>query len=64
MAQPYVQKLPLLARGLAYAILGTTVEYIGCKIDRDLLKSRSWDYGDRDALARASSADGRPGRGR
>ena len=53
-AAPYVAKWPTLARGFAYAILGTAVEYVGCKIDRDLLGARSWDYGRRDALARSS----------
>lgn len=53
-AAPYVSKWPVLARGLSYAILGTAVEYAGCQIDRKLLGSRSWDYGQRDALARSS----------
>ena len=52
-AAPYVSKWPILARGLAYAILGTGVEYVGCKIDRQLL-TRSWDYGRNDSLARLS----------
>lgn len=53
-AAPYVSKWPLLARGLAYSIVGTAVEWVGCLIDRKLLNSRSWDYGQRDALARSS----------
>jgi len=53
-AAPYLSSWPTLARGVAYAILGTAVEYAGCKIDRELLRSRSWDYGQGDALARAS----------
>jgi uncharacterized membrane protein len=53
-AAPYVSKWPTLARGFAYAILGTAVEYVGCQIDRELLHGRSWDYGNRDALARSS----------
>lgn len=53
-AAPHISGWPTLARGLAYAVLGTAVEYAGCKIDRDILKSRSWDYGRRDALARSS----------
>lgn len=53
-ASPYVSKWPTLARGFAYSILGTAVEYVGCQIDRELLRSRSWDYGRRDALARSS----------
>jgi len=52
-AAPYVSKWPILARGLAYAILGTGVEYVGCRIDRQLL-TRSWDYGRDDSLARLS----------
>jgi uncharacterized membrane protein len=52
-AAPYVSKWPILARGLAYSILGTAVEYVGCRIDRQLI-SKSWDYGRNDALARAS----------
>jgi uncharacterized membrane protein len=51
---PYIDKWPTIARGLSYAVIGTAVEYVGCKIDRQLLHSRSWDYGQRDALARAS----------
>ncbi len=53
-AAPYLDKWPTLARGLAYAILGTGIEYVGCKIDRELLHARSWDYGQRDTLSRAS----------
>lgn len=53
-AAPYVSAWPTLARGLAYAILGTAVEYAGCKIDRELLHSKSWDYGQGDALARGT----------
>jgi uncharacterized membrane protein len=53
-AAPYVAKWPVLARGLSYAVLGTAVEYLGCKIDREILHARSWDYGRRDALARSS----------
>lgn len=53
-AAPYVSKWPVLARGLAYAILGTAVEYAGCKIDRQLLGGRSASYGSVDALTRLS----------
>ena len=52
-AAPYVSKWPILARGLSYAILGTAVEYVGCKIDRQLI-NKSWNYGPDDALARLS----------
>lgn len=51
---PYVAKWPILARGLAYAILGSTVEYVGCRIDRQLMSGMSWDYGRNDALSRLS----------
>ena len=54
-AAPHLAKLPTLARGLSYAAIGTVVEYVGCKIDREVLAARSWDYGRRDALARTSS---------
>ena len=50
---PYVSKWPTLARGLAYSLLGTAVEYAGCQIDRKLL-TQSWDYGRNDSLAQAS----------
>jgi uncharacterized membrane protein len=53
-AAPYVAQWPTLARAFSYAILGTAVEYVGCQIDRELLRGRSWDYGRRDALARSS----------
>lgn len=51
---PHISKWPVLARGLAYSIVGTTIEYVGCKLDRQLLGARSWDYGRQDALARSS----------
>jgi uncharacterized membrane protein len=51
---PYVSSWPTLARGLSYAVIGTAVEFLGCKIDRELLHSRSWDYKSADALARSS----------
>ena len=50
----FVSKWPTLARGLSYAVVGTAVEYVGCKIDREILASRSWDFGKGDALARSS----------
>jgi len=53
-ASPHVSKWPVLARGLAYAVLGSAIEYAGCQIDRKMLEARSWDYGNRDALARSS----------
>ena len=53
-AAPFVAQWPTLARAFSYAIVGSIIEYAGCKIDRNLLSSRSWDYGQNDALARAS----------
>ena len=53
-AAPFVSKWPILARGLAYAIIGTGVEYVGCQIDRRLVSKQSWDYGRGDAVARLS----------
>jgi len=53
-AAPYVSRWPTFSRGLAYSILGTAVEYLGCQIDRKLLGERAWDYGSGEALARAS----------
>lgn len=50
----FVSKWPTLARGLSYAVVGTAVEYVGCRIDREILASRSWDFGKGDALARSS----------
>lgn len=52
---PFVSKWPTLARGLAYALVGSAVEYAGCQLDRQLLSGRAtWDYGRNDALARSS----------
>ena len=53
-AAPYVAKWPILARGLAYSILGTLVEFAGCQIDRRLVSGQSWNYGSADAVARLS----------
>ena len=54
-AAPYVSKWPILARGLAYSILGTAVEYAGCRIDRALLGGQaSRNFGRDDALARGT----------
>jgi len=53
-AAPYVSSWPTLGRGLAYAALGTGIEYLGCQIDRRLLSQRSAIYGGGDALARMS----------
>jgi len=57
-AAPYVASWPTLGKGLAYAALGTAVEYVGCQIDRKFLSMRPSIYGaygaGGDALARAS----------
>jgi hypothetical protein len=52
-AAPYVSSWPVFGKGLAYASLGTAVEYLGCQIDRRFLEQRS-SFGGNDALARAS----------
>lgn len=51
---PKISGWSTLARGFTYAFLGTAVQYAGCRIDRELLSARGWDYGPRDALARSS----------
>lgn len=52
---PYISKWPTLARGLGYSLLGTTIEWVSCQIDRKLLGGRpSWDYGRNEALAVAT----------
>lgn len=48
---PHVAGWPALARGALYAALGTAVEYVGCRLDREALDARSWDYGEVDGLA-------------
>lgn len=52
-ASPYVSSWPVFGKGLAYASLGSTVEYIGCQIDRRLLEQHA-SFGGNDALARVS----------
>jgi hypothetical protein len=54
-AAPYVSSWPTFGKGLAYATLGSAVEYVGCQIDRRLLEQRAtFSPGGPDALARAS----------
>lgn len=57
-AAPYVSNWPTFGKGMAYATLGTAVEYLGCQIDRKLLAQRasfnSGGFGAPDALAGAS----------
>lgn len=50
----YLSKWPTLARGLVYAVLGTGVEWAGCRLDRWLLDGRSMVLGN-DALTQLSS---------
>ena len=52
---PYVSKWPTVARGLAYAVLGTTVEWLGCQIDRQLLGGNAMVMRGSDALTQLSS---------
>jgi len=56
-AAPYVSSWPTFGKGLAYATLGTAVEYLGCQIDRKLLAQRATfgpgGFGT-DALSRAT----------
>ena len=51
---PYVSNWPIIARGFAYGLLGTAVEYAGCQIDRKLLGGQSASYASVDALTRLS----------
>ncbi len=53
-AAPYLSSWPTLGRGLAYAALGTAVEYVGCQIDRRILSQQPMIYGGGDALSRVS----------
>ncbi len=53
-AAPRIKEWPMLLRAAAYAAIGTGVEFAGCKIDRDALDAKSWDYAKTDGLAAAS----------
>jgi len=48
---PHIAHLPFPIRAVIYAAVLGGLEYAGCKIDRDFLKNRAWDYGQSDALA-------------
>lgn len=51
----YLSDWPIFGRGLAYATLGTAIEYAGCQIDRKLLAQRAgYSYSAADPLASAS----------
>lgn len=55
MASPHISSWPTLGRGLAYAALGTAIEYVGCQVDRRFLALQSSSHFDgSDALARMS----------
>lgn len=51
---PFVSKWPTLARGLSYATVGSLVEYVGYRLDRELLKDAAPGFGQSDSLARAT----------
>jgi hypothetical protein len=40
-ASSYLSSWPMFGRGLAYAAIGTAVEWAGCQIDRKLLSQRA-----------------------
>lgn len=44
-AAPYLSNWPIFGRGLAYAAIGTLVEYLGCQVDRRLLSTQSFAPG-------------------
>lgn len=56
VAAPKLAGRSVITRALAYAAIGTAIEYAGCRLDRDVFAARSWDYGQRDGLA--TSTDG------
>lgn len=53
-AAPRLAKSSLLVKALAYAAIGTAVEYVGCQLDRRAFDSKAWDYGKIDGLASAT----------
>lgn len=53
-AQPKLSKFSAIGRGVGYAAIGALVEFLGCQVDRELMKSAAWNYGQHDALARAT----------
>ncbi len=55
-AAPHVAGWSMLARAAVYAAIGTSIEYAGCRLDREVFEARSWDYGQLDGLA--DSTDG------
>lgn len=56
LAAPRLAEKSVIVRALAYAAIGMSIEYVGCRLDRDVFAARSWDYAERDGLA--ASTDG------
>ena len=50
-AAPHLAGKNALFRAIAYAAIGTAIEYAGCQLDRKVFDGRSWDYGKVDGLA-------------
>lgn len=50
-AAPRFANRSFLFRAIAYAAIGTAIEYAGCQLDRKVFDGRSWDYGKIDGLA-------------
>lgn len=53
-AAPHLATSHLLVKALAYAVIGTAVEYVGCQLDRRVFDSKAWDSGTIDGLAAAT----------
>jgi uncharacterized membrane protein len=53
-AAPHLANKSILIRALAYAAIGTAIEYAGCQLDRKIFDGRSWDYGQVDGLAQST----------
>jgi len=53
-AAPHLADRGVLTRALIYAAIGTAVEYAGCRLDREVFNSQSWNYGKVDGLAAAT----------
>lgn len=53
-AAPHIEEMPLPIRAVAYALLGTAVEFLGCQGDRKIMDGHAWDFGASDKLAKAT----------
>jgi len=53
-AIPKLESWSAIGRGATYAAIGTLTEFLGAQIDRELLHTQSWNYGQRDELARVT----------